>query len=66
MQIVLDTNNLAEAERILILVALAEMGDLAGAAELCGVALTRLRRLMSKHAIEWPGVPLRPRKPRAS
>ena len=56
MRIVLHNYNLAAAERALILVALAEMGDLEGAAELCGVTWARLRYLLRVHAIEWPGV----------
>ena len=55
MRIVLRNCNLAAAERTLILVALAEMGDLEGAAELCGVSWARLARLLRAHAIEWPG-----------
>ena len=42
MRIVLRNCNLAASERTLILVALAEMGDLEGAAELCGVTWARL------------------------
>ena len=55
MRIVLRNCNLAASERTLILVALAEMGDLEGAAELCGVTWARLQRLLRVHAIEWPG-----------
>lgn len=63
MRVVLDTYNLAEAERTLILVALAEMGDVEGAAELCGVTGARLRRLLRIHGIEWPGATLARRTP---
>lgn len=55
MQIILHSCNLAEAERTLILVALAEMGDIDGAAELCGVSWIRLQRLLRAHGIIWPG-----------
>lgn len=65
MQIVLSSCNLAEAERVLILVALAEMGDVEGAAELCGVSWSRRQRLLRVHGIDWPGaLPRRPRTPR--
>ena len=53
MRVVVDTCNLAEVERTVIIVALAEMGTLAGAAELCGVSWTRLRRLLRRHRIAW-------------
>lgn len=59
MRIVLHNCNLAEAERTLLLVALTEMGDLDGAAELCGVSWARLLRLLRIHGIEWPGVAVR-------
>lgn len=55
MRIVLHNCNLAEAERTLLLVALTEMGDLDGAAELCGISWARLLRLLRTHRIEWPG-----------
>lgn len=55
MRVVLDTCNLAEAERTLILVALTEMGDVEGAAELCGVTGARLRGLLRLHGVEWAG-----------
>ena len=64
MQIVLHTCNLAAAERALILVALAEMGDLEGAAELCGVTWARLRHLLRVHAIEWPGIAVKRKRQR--
>ncbi|HEY0139099.1 MAG TPA: hypothetical protein VGB85_33660 [Nannocystis sp.] len=64
MRIVLHNCNLADAERVLILVALAEMGDLEGAAELCGVTWARLRHLLRVHGIEWPGVGGRRRRQR--
>ena len=53
MRVVLDTCNLAEAERTVIIVAFVEMGTLAGAAELCGVSCMRLRHLLRRHRIEW-------------
>lgn len=60
MRIVLDTCDLAEAERTLIIVALVEMGTMEGAAELCGVSWGRLCRLMRRHRIEWFGGSRRP------
>lgn len=66
MRIVLYNCNLAVAERTLILVALAEMGDLEGAAELCGVTWARLHHLLRVHAIEWPGAAPKRTRRRAS
>jgi len=60
MRIVLSTCNLARVERAVILAALAEMGDIEGAAELCGVTWTRFQHLLALHAIAWPGATTTP------
>jgi transcriptional regulator with GAF, ATPase, and Fis domain len=52
--IVLDTNNLAAAERTLVDAALVHAGSIAEAAELLGITRVHLKRLIIRHAIAWP------------
>jgi DNA-binding NtrC family response regulator len=59
MPIVLDTLNLADAERKLCEEALVAAGSIVEAANLLGITRHALKRRIVKHTIEWP-------KPRVS
>lgn len=54
MPIVLDSLNLAEAERKLCEEALVTAGSIVEAANLLGVTRHALKRRILKHQIEWP------------
>jgi molybdenum-dependent DNA-binding transcriptional regulator ModE len=51
---VLESCNLAGAERVLVVAALEEGGSVAEAARLLGVNPRAAQRLIIKHRIEWP------------
>lgn len=59
MPIVLDTLNLADAERKMCEEALISAGSIVEAANLLGITRHALKRRIVKHTIEWP-------KPRVS
>jgi transcriptional regulator with GAF, ATPase, and Fis domain len=54
---VLESCNLAGAERVLVVAALEEGGSVAEAAQLLGVTRRAVNRLIVKHRIEWPKAP---------
>ncbi|PRP95471.1 Bacterial regulatory protein, Fis family [Enhygromyxa salina] len=54
MPIVLDSLNLAEAERKLCEEALVSAGSIVEAATLLGITRHALKRRIVKHQIEWP------------
>jgi hypothetical protein len=54
MPIVLDTLNLADAERKLCEEALVAAGSIVEAANLLGITRHALKRRIVKHTIEWP------------
>lgn len=56
-RIILDTYDLAAAERPLVAEALATAGSIVEAAQLLGCTRRQLQRLIIKHKIEWPRVP---------
>ena len=62
MPVVLDSYNLADAERRLCEAALEEGGSIVEAASLLGITRHALKRRIIKHAIEWPrrAQPVRP------
>lgn len=53
-RIVLPDLNLENAERLLVIEALAHTGSMVEAAQLLGVSRGRLARMIVKHRIEWP------------
>jgi len=54
MRLIIDSYNLAAAERLLVVEALATAGSIVEAAQLLDVNRHKLRRLILKHRIEWP------------
>lgn len=54
MRLVLESFNLAAAERLLCVEALATAGSIVEAAQLLGCTRHRLKRLIIAHRIEWP------------
>jgi transcriptional regulator with GAF, ATPase, and Fis domain len=54
---VLESCNLAEAERKLVASALEAAGSVVEAAQLLGVTRRAVNRLIIKHRIEWPKTP---------
>lgn len=54
MRLVLDSYNLAAAERLLCVEALATAGSIVEAAQMLGCTRHHLKRLIIKHHIEWP------------
>lgn len=61
MHLILDSYNLAAAERLLCVEALATAGSIVEAAQLLGCTRHLLKRLIIKHRIEWPrGYPAPP------
>ena len=54
MRIVLDSLNIAAAERKLVVDALREAGSIVEAAQLLGITTRAVGRLIIKHKIEWP------------
>jgi transcriptional regulator with GAF, ATPase, and Fis domain len=57
MRAVLTEFNLAAAERLLVVEALATAGSIVEAAQLLGVTRAKVKRLIIKHRIEWPRAP---------
>lgn len=53
-RIVLDSMNLADAERLLVIEALAYAGSIAEAAQLLGITRRAVSRAIIRHRIEWP------------
>ena len=58
MPIVLDSLNLASAERKLCEEALRAGGSIVEAANLLGITRHALKRRIIKHQIEWPPIPV--------
>jgi transcriptional regulator with GAF, ATPase, and Fis domain len=56
-QVILESWNLAAAERALVVAALEEGGSVAEAAQLLGVNPRAAQRLIIKHRVEWPKAP---------
>jgi transcriptional regulator with GAF, ATPase, and Fis domain len=54
---VLESCNLAEAERTLVVAALRKTGSIVEAAQLLGVTRRAVNRLIIKHQIAWPMAP---------
>jgi transcriptional regulator with GAF, ATPase, and Fis domain len=52
--VVLESWDLAAAERALVVAALEEAGSIVEAAQLLGVTRRAVGRLIIKHRIEWP------------
>jgi len=61
MRIVLDSYNIATAERLLVVEALTTAGSIVEAAQLLGVTRQQVKRLIIKHQLMWPRAPDAPR-----